>query len=55
MESTAIIVEFWKYCPKCKWHNKRDYEYPCNECMEHGSNDDSEKPVLFEKKGKKRY
>lgn len=43
-------VDFEKYCPKCKY-GPRDEKYdPCNECLEYGALECTERPFLFEKK-----
>lgn len=44
------IVEYDKYCCKCKHENVPDYEDPCNECLNNPGNVDSHKPVKFEEK-----
>lgn len=48
MEIRDILVDFNKYCPLCKNYEKADYEEPCNECLEHCVNSQSEKPVNFD-------
>ena len=40
-------VRFNKYCEKCKHKDVKAYKEPCNECLEHGMNEGSEKPVNF--------
>lgn len=44
------IIDFEKYCNKCKYEELKDYEDPCNECLDHGVNYESEKPVKFKEK-----
>ena len=52
MEETFMIVNFNKYCPKCKYYNLQEKHEPCNTCLEHGVNSNSEKPFNFtESKG----
>ena len=45
-------VRFDLYCYKCKHFVTEDQCEPCCECLEHGTNDASHKPVKFEEKGK---
>ena len=42
------IVNFKKWCPKCKYHNVIETDDPCNECLEHGANEATDKPVLYQ-------
>lgn len=44
------IVAYEKYCKKCKHLGKKDYEEPCNECLENPARSGSEVPANFEKK-----
>lgn len=44
------IVEFNKYCSKCKNYEKSEQEDPCFECLENPVNLGSHKPVKFEEK-----
>ena len=43
-------VRFDLYCEKCKYKGRKESEEPCDECLEHGVNDASHKPVKFEAK-----
>ena len=43
-------VYFNEYCKKCKNVNTSETEDPCNECLAHGWNDDSHKPIRFKEK-----
>ena len=43
-------VYFYKYCPECKYKSTPETDDPCNECLIHGSNVNSHKPVMFEQK-----
>lgn len=42
------IVEFDKYCIKCKHNDIEEYEDPCNECLSNPTNANSRRPVMFE-------
>lgn len=42
------IVEFDKYCSKCKHKDKSEQEDPCFECLENPVNLGSRKPIKFE-------
>lgn len=46
------IVEFEKYCPKCKYYQKAENEEPCCYCLSHPTKTWSHKPVYFEEKEK---
>lgn len=41
-------VYFDKYCPKCKHSEKKEYEEPCDECLELPVMQDSHKPINYE-------
>lgn len=43
-------VNFRIYCPKCKHYPLPQEVEPCNECLMHGYNIDSHKPVNFKEK-----
>lgn len=45
-------VYFHKYCQLCQYVNRTDAEEPCDECLEHPSNEYSHKPVNFKEKEK---
>lgn len=47
MEENMKIVEYEKWCPKCKHLNTPDYEDPCNECLNEPARPNSHKPVNF--------
>ena len=51
MEVVDMIVDFKKYCELCEYKDKREYEDPCNECLDYGTNENSQKPVCFKEKG----
>lgn len=40
-------VYFNEWCSKCEYYLLEEYEDPCDECLEHGCNLDSHKPVMF--------
>lgn len=41
------IVEYDLYCYKCKHYKLSDSEFPCDECLDNPSNEDSRKPIYF--------
>lgn len=43
-------VYFDKYCKSCKNSSTKEYENPCNDCLDNPSNLDSHKPVNYESK-----
>ena len=43
-------VYFDQYCPLCQHEKLKDYEDPCNECLDHFWNTDSHKPIFFKEK-----
>lgn len=44
------IVDFEKYCKKCKHWTKSESESPCWECLEEPSREDSKRPLYFEER-----
>ena len=50
MEVKHILVDFQKYCDKCKYKDLDEKMDPCNECLDYGANENSEVPVNFAKK-----
>ena len=40
-------VFYDKYCKTCKHGDKKDYENPCNDCLNQPANVDSHKPVYY--------
>lgn len=42
------MVEFDKWCDKCKYCQVKETDDPCNECLENGKNEFSHKPVNFD-------
>lgn len=43
-------VNFEKYCKTCEYAKLCAYADPCNECLESGMNEGTERPVLWEEK-----
>lgn len=43
------IVEYDVWCEKCKHVDKAEHEDPCHDCLNEPFNDDSHKPVNWEK------
>ena len=50
MQSKDKEVYFGSYCPICKYRHLTDDKEPCNECLTHPSNQDSHRPVKWEKR-----
>lgn len=50
MENHLKLVDFTKWCPKCKYEKVDETEEPCNECLAYPANEDSTKPVNWEGK-----
>lgn len=48
------IVNFDIYCKTCKHKGVLETEDPCNECLTNPANEDSHKPVNYEKEEKKK-
>lgn len=44
-------VKFAKYCPLCKHWKSDEFKDPCNECLESGMNEETDRPVCWEEKG----
>lgn len=47
-QPTEVFVDFEKYCKTCKYRQLNEVKDPCNECLVHATNWDSEKPVHYE-------
>lgn len=47
MENNLKEVRFDIYCKKCKHQKLNESKDPCNECLDHGWNDETEKPVNY--------
>lgn len=43
-------VKFDKYCETCKYEKLSEVKDPCNECLEYGMREGTEKPLYFAKK-----
>lgn len=41
-------VYFDQYCKTCENRKKKEYESPCDSCLEEPSNQESHKPVYYE-------
>ena len=52
MEIIEKIVEYEKYCDKCKHKDVNEVKDPCHECLENPTNIHSKKPINFEEKDK---
>lgn len=50
MNNNLKEVYFNEYCKKCKHELKKEYETPCDECLNNPVNTYSHKPVKWEKK-----
>lgn len=50
MEIEDLEVYFNEYCDKCKHQFTPEAEEPCNECLEHFTNQNTHKPVKWEAK-----
>lgn len=49
-ENELMEVNFYDYCKTCKYENRKAHKDPCNECLEHGMNRHSRKPVNWKEK-----
>lgn len=47
MEYHDKEVYFHEYCPKCKYHDMKEAEDPCTDCLNQPMNYDSHKPICF--------
>lgn len=52
MQENWKEVYFDEYCPTCKHKWQKDYEDPCNECLNNPMNLYSHKPVNWKEKDK---
>lgn len=52
-ETKVKIVEFGKYCHKCKYSDLDESEDPCWDCLDEPVNVNSHKPVKFEEASQK--
>ena len=49
-EGSYKDVRFDKYCKTCKYGELSEVKDPCNECLEYGMREGTEKPLNFEEK-----
>lgn len=47
-EGSYKDVLFNKYCKTCKHKDLEEVKDPCNECLEYGMREGTEKPLYFE-------
>ena len=50
MENVEMIVEFEKWCPKCKYEKRSEMVMPCFACLDEPVNMNTTRPILFEEK-----
>lgn len=50
MDSHEMIVEFDKYCSTCLHEKNAETEAPCDECLEHPVNWETNKPFRYERR-----
>ena len=50
MDNRTKEVRFDLYCKDCEHLQKKETEEPCNDCLAHGWNYDSYKPMFFKDK-----
>lgn len=50
MEYEYKEADFYTYCPKCKYKEKKDAEDPCNDCLAEPAVLHSRKPLHFKEK-----
>lgn len=50
MTYTEKMVNYFKYCDKCKYKDLTEIEEPCNECLSTLINEDSVIPIKYEEK-----
>ena len=43
-------VNFEKFCPLCEFTKTKEYDEPCNTCLENGMNEETEKPTCWKEK-----
>lgn len=43
-------VDYMTYCDLCEHSSVKETEEPCNSCLYNPSNEDSRRPVYFQKK-----
>ena len=52
MEIIEKEVDFFKYCPTCKYRTLKETADPCNECLDNPMNVHTDKPVKYEAREK---
>ena len=50
MENLYFEVDFEKYCKTCEYKDLDEKCDPCCECLDHGSNTQSERPANWKEK-----
>ena len=50
MEGRVQIVEFDQYCKSCKHEKLAESDSPCDECLEHPVNTDTNAPFYYERR-----
>lgn len=51
--STTKIVDYYQYCPKCRYYKVKEGDedwHICNECLSEPANEESHKPVNWKEK-----
>ena len=48
MDNQYKLVDFGKYCKTCKHKGIKEFEDPCNECLDEPANVNSERPIKYE-------
>lgn len=48
MGNNTKFVDFEKYCKSCKHKKKKDFEDPCNECLDTCAREGSSRPEKWE-------
>ena len=51
MDENEMIVDFEKWCPKCKYEKLKETVMPCFACLDEPVNMNTTKPIRFEAKG----
>lgn len=49
METNMMLVDFAKYCNRCKYAPISEAEDPCRDCLNYGTNENSTRPVRYKK------
>lgn len=48
-----LEVDFRTYCASCKYRDKKEFEDPCNECLEVGMRENTRVPEKYVESTKK--